>query len=150
MKSHPIPFHFIPSHPIPFHSIPFHFNIVINVVGKFVQTLFQTNVNYFTETIKCFNLVLPAERLSNVLVGVSNYFNGTIGRGSYPYCGQYPITTTVAGARLIIPCGEETPAGRYVIVQLPPATSSGTWILTLCELEVYGRGKLSFIGGNEF
>ena len=78
----------------------------------------------------CVMFSIKAWRLSNFIVGVSNFFNRTITLNSYPICGQYPGTTPTG--RLIVNCNAGPLLGRYVIIQL-----SSSYPLAICELEVY-------------
>ena len=96
-------------------------------------------MSYYYMLMLCFIVyVIAASGLSSFMVGVSRTYTGTVSRGSYPLCGQY-LGLPAAGARLNITCGADTPAGRYVIIQLPIFNFGP---LTVCELEVYGKSKL--------
>ena len=89
-------------------------------------------------------MYFQAQYLANVVIAVGNEFNRSSGSGLdeslFKTCGSYPGQVPSA-ATVTITCNERV-TGRYVAVLLKDDT---TTILTLCEFEVYGRGKRYYV-----
>ena len=78
-------------------------------------------------------MLIAVGRLRNFVVGVTNIRPSRSSppvRGSYPLCARY-VGVPPADSIITLRCDPNTPAGRYVIVQLPEID-----YLEICELEV--------------
>lgn len=82
--------------------------------------------------------ILAAWRATDFTVGLTNVSPQVMAPvlGQYILCGQYPGAVP-AGATVGLTCTDTKMPYRYLTVQV-----SGADCLSICEIEVYPRGKI--------